>query len=482
MSSLCRSVLTATVLLLVSACGGGGGGSGDPDLPGPPPDPGPQLGPDVLLSSDTPGRELSLVPDLCCDGERIYAVWYDRRDGNLDVYFNRSLDGGASWLPTDRRLDTDAAGAAGSLIPRICCDGLAVYAVWYDERSGRPDIHFNRSLDGGATWLASDVRINRDVPGQAQAREPQIACDGSNVYVCWYDDRDGSFGIWFNRSSDGGSTWLAQDVRLDGATPGQTDAVLPCLVAEGALVHVVWTDARNGGSDIYWTRSLDGGVTWLADDVRLNETARTTGAAAAPSLALQGDHVAVAWQDARDGLRDIYVNRSLDGGATWLASEARVDRDTAGAGDSIAPALCLRDGAAHLVWEDHRGPAPTILFSTSADAGVTWSLFETPLDTAQNAFAAAIRPSLRCCADGSLVSVWRDDRDGRFDVRLTRSTDRGATWVQPELRMDTDDPGAGHSLDPALCCAGTTAYVVWYDQRHGPGDVYFNSVSFDSRR
>lgn len=478
MSYPSRLWIFGCALLLLAACGGGGGGAGGDAPPAPPAPPGPQTGPDVLLSRDTPGRELSLVPDLCCDGDRVYAVWYDRRNGNLDVYFNRSLDGGTTWLAADRRLDTDVAGAAGSLIPRVCCSGLAVYVVWYDERNGRADIYFNRSLDGGTNWLAQDVRLNTDTAGAALAREPQIACDGANVYVCWYDDRDGTFGVRFNRSPDGGTTWLADDVRLDRATPAQTDASLPRMAADAARVHVVWTDTRDGGTDIYTNRSADGGTTWLAQDVRLNELGAVAGDAANPRIALQGDHVAVVWQDARDGLRDVYVNRSLDGGATWLAAEPRLDRDVAGAADSIAPRICVHQGDAYVVWEEQRGPAPTVLFSRSADGGATWSALETVLDTAQNAFAAAVRPQLACCPDGALVAVWRDDRDGRFDIRLTRSDDGGASWLLPEVRLDTDDPGAGHSLDPALCCAGTTAYVVWYDQRFGPGDVYFNSASF----
>ncbi|MDJ0975172.1 MAG: hypothetical protein QNJ98_11975 [Planctomycetota bacterium] len=473
--------LASALLLGLPACGGGGGGGtmgGGGTPPGPPPGGGPTTGLDVRVSTDTPGNELSLVPDVCCDGDRVYAVWYDRRDGNLDIYFNRSFDGGATWLPQDVRLDRGPAGAAGSLIPRICCDGLRVYVAWYDERGGNSDIYVNRSLDGGTTWLVDDVRVGSDIPGAAASREPQIACDGDTVYLTWYDRRDGSYGIYFNRSTDAGATWLAQDVRLDRATPGQSDARLPRMAVDGTRIAIAWTDERSGGSDIYLNRSLDGGATWLVNDVRLNETGAPAGDAEAPDVAIEADHVVVAWQDARDGLFDVYANRSLDGGTTWLPQDARVDRDVAGTADSIAPRVCVRGGAAHVVWEEHRTPNPTVSFSRSDDGGATWAPLETRLDRAPTALAAALRPSIRCCPAGAVVVVWRDDTDGRFDVRLTRSTDGGRTWLFEPLRLDTDDPGAGHSLDPEICCAGDRVYVVWYDQRDGPGDVYFNTASF----
>ena len=58
------------------------------------------------------------------------------------------------------------------------------------------------SLDAGATWLANDKQL--DTPGEL-SRDPQICCDGSNVYVAW-SDQTGGLGehIYFDRV-DGGS-------------------------------------------------------------------------------------------------------------------------------------------------------------------------------------------------------------------------------------------------------------------------------------
>ena len=45
-----------------------------------------------------------------------------------------------------------------------------------------------------------------------------------------------------------------------------------------------------------------------------------------------------------------------------------------------------------------------------------------------------------------------------------------------EVGLDRDELGAAHSVAPVVCAAGATARVAWYDQRDGPGDIYFNSA------
>lgn len=456
-------------LLALAGCGGGAGTP--PQTDGGPPE-APAFGPDVRLNTDAPGAELSQVPQICCDGDRVYVVWYDRRSGFLDVYFNRSLDGGATWLARDVRLDRPT-GRSTSLIPRMCCAGEAVYVAWYDDRHGETDIYFNRSLDAGTTWLSADVRLDTDDPGSGQSREPAICCAGRSVCVVWFDDRDGSFDIYANRSLDGGTTWLEDDVRID-RDPGTTArAELPRVCCAGAAVHAAWVDERRGGRDVFVSRSLDGGATWAADDTRLNSVGLQ---GAAPEIACAGSRVYVAWHDGRAGLRDIRCSVSADAGASWLADDIRLDTDGAGAGQSLDPRLCAEGDEVYAVWRDQRDGRDDVYFNRSLDAGATWLGSDRRLGERLPGIDTAFDPGIACRA-GRLCATWRDDRNGRFDVFLTHSPDRGDTWLSADLRMDTDAPGSGHSISPLVCCGARRAFVVWYDQRHGPGDVYFNRAA-----
>ncbi|MDQ5871184.1 MAG: exo-alpha-sialidase, partial [Acidobacteriota bacterium] len=101
--------------------------------------------------------------------------------------------------------------------------------------------------------------------------------------------------------------------RNDAASQTSINFARSIAADERGRVHVAWADERDGNREIYYQRSIDGGVSWGAP-------ARLTvapGSSYNPSIAAQGDRVHVAWWDTRSGAHQIYHKRSLDGGATW---------------------------------------------------------------------------------------------------------------------------------------------------------------------
>ena len=48
-----------------------------------------------------------------------------------------------------------------------------------------------------------------------------------------------------------------------------------CVASSGPVVHVVWYDYRDGNSEIYYKRSIDGGENWRAEIQLTNEHATT---------------------------------------------------------------------------------------------------------------------------------------------------------------------------------------------------------------
>jgi hypothetical protein len=89
----------------------------------------------------------------------------------------------------DVRLDVaDPPGASESAPVALASSGTDVFVAYFDARNGLPsaqEVFFNRSLDGGGSWLAPDVRL--DTPGVAlHAVGPVIAAESSSVYV--FDD------------------------------------------------------------------------------------------------------------------------------------------------------------------------------------------------------------------------------------------------------------------------------------------------------
>ena len=153
------------------------------------------------------------------------------------------------------RLDTDVAGAAASTVPVVQCSGTAVRVAWVDQRSGLADIRFNRSADGGATWLASDVRVDGGTAGAAASAAVVVAGNATDVFLAWSDDRDGATDIYLAGSLDGGTTWTT-DVRLDtGDVAGASASSSPAIANANRRVYAVWADARAGGDDIHFNTS-----------------------------------------------------------------------------------------------------------------------------------------------------------------------------------------------------------------------------------
>lgn len=452
-------------LLVIAACHGDGPGPGFPEAVETEAEfDGTFAAQDVRLDGGTAGASASMLPQIACSGSKVYVIWEDLRNGaRWDIYFTRSLDGGKTWSP-DVRLDPGTAGATDSMEPRIACDGDSVYAVWMERAYGaNMDICFRRSLDAGATWSA-DVRLDPDGAGLKASEKPQIVASGSNVYVAWHDKANGLLeDVYCRASSDRGATWGPAN-RLDlGSAPGTKSSLYPKIAASGSNVFVAWHDLRTSPSQVWMNRSLDGGQTWLNPDIKVS-----TGPSASnwPTIGCDGQSVTVAWRDYRDGNVHVYFQRSLDAGAGWLPADARVDTDADGPGTSEYPFLAHEGATVIVAWQDLRTAGLKIRRST--DGGTTWPSPELRIDT--NGQAVGYQsPGVLRLAGGRAFLAWTDARNGDVDVYFAWSSDGGATW-SAEQRLDKG--ATANSEDVALATDGTRVYATWNDDRNGAADVY----------
>lgn len=293
-------------------------------------------GPDTSITNSL---TLSALPSLGVNGSTVHVVWSDTRDGNYEIYYRGSMDGGSSW-GTETRL-TNAPDT--SCCPSLSVSESYVHVVWHDRRDGNNEIYYKRSTDGGLTWQ-SDIRLTFD-PDSSDF--PSVAASGSDVHVVWRDARNGraNWEIYYKRSSDGGTSW-GPDTRL---TYDSSWSWGPAIASAGTNVHVVWYDTRSVNYAIFYKRSTDGGVTW-GPDTRLNQNAAS---ALGPSIAVSGPNVHAVWDDDRDGnpyLEEIYYKRSTNGGTTW-ESDTRI---SLGIGRSHYASVAVSETKVHVTWEDIR--------------------------------------------------------------------------------------------------------------------------------
>jgi hypothetical protein len=125
------------------------------------------------------------------------------------------------------------------------------------------------------------------------------------VHVVWFDNRDYNNELYYKRSIDGGVNW-EEDVRL---TYDTSNSSYPSVAVSGSTVHVVWIDTREGNYEIYYKHSIDAGVNWGAETRLTNNNAYSTGS----SISVSGSVAHVVWEDNRDGNYEIYYKRNPTG-------------------------------------------------------------------------------------------------------------------------------------------------------------------------
>jgi hypothetical protein len=243
-------------------------------------------------------------------------------DDSTCIYMSRSDDFGQSWSDPVRVSDTKGNAQGGNYSVHGSYNTTGpngeVYIAWWAPQG----LMFDRSPDGGNTWLPEDVNITNahvnwiyTIPGVNLAVTfPVIACDRSggpdngNIYICWADKRNGSSNtdVFIVKSSDGGLTW-SDPIKVNDDPPGRHQ-FFPFITVDQVTgkVWLVFYDRRNyadNSTDVYMAVSNDGGDTFT--NFRVSETPfipyNTVFYGHYIGVAAYNDHVFPVWMRMDDG-------------------------------------------------------------------------------------------------------------------------------------------------------------------------------------
>ena len=153
-------------------------------------------------------------------------------------------------------------------VPAVAANG-DLYVVWYDCNAEVRQLG-RRSTDGGLSFGPAVAAAQGLIPPpnplvgsrfRVNAAFPAIATDptnADNVYVTWSSDNGPSqTDVFVSRSLDGGITWSPTPVRVnEDALDNPRDQFFPWIaVANDGTVHVMWGDDRldldNEGGKLY---------------------------------------------------------------------------------------------------------------------------------------------------------------------------------------------------------------------------------------
>jgi len=399
-------------------------------------------------------------------GGAVHILWTDLRNGDQDIFFSTSVDGGLTWTP-DLLVSDGPSG--NQWLPSLAVNATGtLYAAWTDDRTGDGEVRVSSSGDGGATWTPS-VQVNPPSAGWQATHQGSIALSTNGSVHVAYGDPDPPGTNVVATSYNGGVTWPVL-ASTNIPVPGGFPPAWQRLASDVNGLHALWDDYLLE-FDIYSASSADGGVTWTTPAVEVNGESGTV-RDDRPDIAVDGNGALYAvWTDNREYPEDVRFARSADGGLTWTSPNVLVSDVFGPAAQRDARIGVDGSGTLYVVWEDYRvgGGDSDIYASSSLDGGDTWS----PSIRVNSGGTGSAQgdPSLAVSPSGGLVVAWEDRRAGNWDIYAANSSDSGVTW-SPDVRVDSD-VGVSDQTDPDLAMDSFgTLYAVWKDRRNDAGDVF----------
>ncbi|HYV95390.1 MAG TPA: T9SS type A sorting domain-containing protein [Chitinophagales bacterium] len=306
-----------------------------------------------------------------------------------------------------------------------------------------------------AQWSSSvNLSPNSISAGQNESMGSCIGVSGNTVHVIWSDQRSSTrAAIYYTRSLDAGLTW-SNPVAI---TDTNRNAWNPAIAVNGSSVHVVWRNIVNNIRSSYYKHSLDGGNTWEAA-VLLDSAVADW-----PAVTVSGNYVYVANDIVTSTIpynTEIFFIRSTDNGATWSTHQ----QITSATGRSEDEAITAQGADVFMSWNDNRNTTMQIWYKHSGDFGVTWDP-----DVLINS-----EPSY-----GTMVSVNGTNIDipssgapsGLYQIHLNQSANTGASWG-PNLNVTND--AANTYYYPYMVRDGADLHMTYY--KSNTGGQYIHSA------
>jgi len=332
--------------------------------------------------------------------------WLDSR---TDVWFQKSLDGGRTWLPTDLLIQRGEPWAGE---PDIATDsGGNVYVVYLStDSAGHDQMLCVRSSDGGVTWT-SPARVDDDSSNGATIGTTRIAADSAGNLLCvWNGHRTSSLHIWSSVSTDRGATW-GRNVQVDDDTTNEGCYHPDACIQPGTSDYLVaatvyrWFDGSPYHRPCaFLYRSTDRGLTFQPG-VQLDTFDYY---ASNPHVAADRDHIICDYLgQGRSGpilaeARTFYTRPD-----TWGKPSSIINPDSFLVDDMSTPALSA-DGRVHTALYQGRH----VRYTYSLDHGVSWSDPErVNEDTLYTGF-----PDIGADSDGHAYVVWAQGNSGCFRI------------------------------------------------------------------
>ncbi len=332
------------------------------------------------------GMRPQLFPSVGVDGSgRAVIAWLDGRnhgDSTFDVYVTTATadPNGAVVVGGNQRVALAGASDTHDLSVALAVGQAGeAYLAWADGSNADTDIWSTKAarLSSGAFQFAPAVMVNQYVSSD-QGR-PAIAVDNTgDVLVAWHSrseipgQLDVNWEVYWRRGhfdATGAMAWETDETRVNLLTEGDQVSPTVALVWDGTVqtAYVAWSQQIGlERRKLYFAKSSNADLTVASniDVMRSIDSDQNF-----PSLVVAGGEVTIATADNRrclscsadpldpngTGATDIYVVRSVDGGATFRQPDFPLNDDDLSLKLHGRPSVVVDEvGRAYAVWTDDR--------------------------------------------------------------------------------------------------------------------------------
>lgn len=207
------------------------------------------------------------------------------------------------------------ARGAGKQVPKqpqavLSADGVVHVAYGVGDQ-----VYYCRSTDAGKSFTAGKAAFSVPNMSLGMRRGPRIAVSKEEIVVSAIGGeqgkgRDGDILAW--RSRDEGESWQGP-VRVNDVVASAREGLHALAAGEDGTLWCTWLDLRNKRTELYASRSTDGGRTWSENSVVYQSPDGSICECCHPSIAIHDGAVHVLFRNSVDGNRDMYLASSVDG-------------------------------------------------------------------------------------------------------------------------------------------------------------------------
>ena len=417
-----------------------------------------------------------------------YDFWLIRTSSNGNEEWNMTYGGtndeGAYYMVQTGDRGYAMAGATGAfgerdfLLVKTDSAGNMQWNVTYGGTNDEAAYSLAQTQDGGyamAGWTESFGAGNSDfwlikLSQEYGWSEPQqlttdpafdhyssiMQDSNGKIWLAWFRSAEGEEALLCKTSLDGGISWSAEQVLETSISSGGGTSLLQDSTGR---IWLVWGSRQEGsnGADIFYKTCEDD--LW-SDTQRLTDY---SGDENIPSIIETSGEIWVvfAWSDV-----NIWYKKTSIDSIVW---SDRIQLTSHPNGEACPHAMVDSTGRIWLVWTREMGGSnEDIHYKTSIDYGASWSP-EARLTTHPT---QETHPSIIEGVCGKIF-VFYEICDPTSDIRYVTTIDGGDTWSEYQ---EFTAPSLTINGDPNAALINNEVWVVWHSDRSGNYDIWMARI------